>query len=68
MELQEATRHRLGDPWPRNPPCHRRGHVRRTALANAPPVIRALFAVSRALDERETRPPRRESPPNAGKP
>ena len=34
---------------------------------NAPPVIRALFAVSQALDERETR-PRRQAPPNAGKP
>jgi hypothetical protein len=34
---------------------------------NAPPVIRALFAVSQALDAKEAR-PRRESPPNAGKP
>lgn len=34
---------------------------------NAPPVIRALFAVSQALEGREAR-PRRESPPNAGKP
>jgi hypothetical protein len=34
---------------------------------NAPPVIRALFAVSQALDETPGR-PRRESPPNAGKP
>lgn len=34
---------------------------------NAPTVIRALFAVSQALDESET-PPRRQAPPNAGKP
>jgi len=32
---------------------------------NAPPVIRALFAVSQALGQRK---PRREPPPNAGKP
>jgi hypothetical protein len=36
---------------------------------NAPPVIRALFAVSRALDaDVATARPRRETPPNAGKP
>lgn len=38
---------------------------------NAPPVIRALFAVSRALDTAAApRParPRREAPPNTGKP
>jgi hypothetical protein len=34
---------------------------------NAPAVIRALFAVAQALDEKDAR-PRRESPPNAGKP
>jgi hypothetical protein len=34
---------------------------------NAPPVIRALFAVTHALDGKEAR-PRREPPPNAGKP
>ena len=34
---------------------------------NAPPVIRALFAVSQALADRRAR-PRRELPPNAGKP
>lgn len=34
---------------------------------NAPPVIRALFVVSRALEESPGR-ARRESPPNAGKP
>src|SRR5215212_2988422 len=34
---------------------------------NAPPVIRALFAVSQALDVGPAR-PRRELPPNAGKP
>jgi hypothetical protein len=34
---------------------------------NAPPVIRALFVVSHALDDTAAR-PRRESPPNAGKP
>jgi len=34
---------------------------------NAPPVIRALFAVSQALDATPAR-PRRELPPNAGKP
>ena len=34
---------------------------------NAPPVIRALFAVSQALEEKEAR-PRRDAPPNAGKP
>ena len=34
---------------------------------NAPPVIRALIAVSQALDNLQPR-PRRESPPNAGKP
>jgi hypothetical protein len=33
---------------------------------NAPPVIRALFAVSQALHERPVRPPR-EQPANAGK-
>jgi hypothetical protein len=33
---------------------------------NAPPVIRALFAVSQALAERPAR-PRRALPPNAGK-
>jgi hypothetical protein len=32
---------------------------------NAPPVIRALFAVSQALAARK---PRRDPPPNAGKP
>jgi len=35
---------------------------------NAPLVIRALFAVTRALDERELAKPRRPQPPNAGKP
>jgi hypothetical protein len=37
---------------------------------NAPPVIRALFAVSQALDGNVVAPqkPRRELPPNAGKP
>ena len=37
---------------------------------NAPPVIRALFAVSQALDGQAAPPakPRRELPPNAGKP
>lgn len=38
---------------------------------NAPPVIRALFAVSQALDGNvaaATAKPRRELPPNAGKP
>lgn len=37
---------------------------------NAPPVIRALFAVSQALDSNEAPVPksRRETPPNAGKP
>ncbi len=34
---------------------------------NAPPVIRALFAVSQALDGKPQR-ERREPPPNAGKP
>ena len=34
---------------------------------NAPPVIRALFVVARALEEAPAR-PRREPPPNAGKP
>lgn len=34
---------------------------------NAPPVIRALSAISHALDDRLAH-PRRESPPNAGKP
>ena len=34
---------------------------------NAPPVIRALFAVAQALEGKEAR-PRRELPPNAGKP
>ncbi|MEO8656467.1 MAG: hypothetical protein ABI409_20255 [Ramlibacter sp.] len=34
---------------------------------NAPSVIRALVAVSQALDHLHER-PRRESPPNAGKP
>jgi hypothetical protein len=37
---------------------------------NAPPVIRALFAVSNALDGTSSSPavkPRRELPPNAGK-
>jgi hypothetical protein len=34
---------------------------------NAPPIIRALFAVSRALDGSAAK-PRREPPPNAGKP
>jgi hypothetical protein len=34
---------------------------------NAPPVIRALFAVSQALSEKAAK-PRRELPPNAGKP
>ena len=34
---------------------------------NAPPVIRALFAVAQALDDSQAR-PRRASPPNAGKP
>lgn len=35
---------------------------------NAPPVIRALFAVSQALDDAAPAKPRRELPPNAGKP
>ncbi len=40
---------------------------------NAPPVIRALFAVSQALDTAGAAParparPRREAPPNTGKP
>ena len=36
---------------------------------NAPPVIRALFAVSQALDGNMAAPrSRREPPPNAGKP
>ena len=38
---------------------------------NAPPVIRALFAVSQALDDTQPRAAearRRELPPNAGKP
>jgi hypothetical protein len=37
---------------------------------NAPPVIRALFAVSQAIDSHVavSARPRRESPPNAGKP
>lgn len=36
---------------------------------NAPPVIRALFAVSQALDEQTQKAvARRELPPNAGKP
>ncbi|HYD74755.1 hypothetical protein [Ramlibacter sp.] len=40
---------------------------------NAPPVIRALFAVSQALDTAVAAPapaarPRREAPPNTGKP
>jgi hypothetical protein len=36
---------------------------------NAPPVIRALFAVSQALDASPATPkPRRELPANAGKP
>jgi hypothetical protein len=34
---------------------------------NAPPVIRALFAVSCALDQRPAAKPRRASPPNSGK-
>ncbi|HUR89000.1 MAG TPA: hypothetical protein VMZ74_07935 [Ramlibacter sp.] len=34
---------------------------------NAPPVIRALFAVSQALDGNVATKPRRETPPNAGK-
>jgi hypothetical protein len=34
---------------------------------NAPPVIRALFAVVQALDDSQAR-PRRPSSPNAGKP
>lgn len=34
---------------------------------NAPPVIRALFAVAQALDDSQARSPR-ASPPNAGKP
>ena len=34
---------------------------------NVPPVIRALFVVLHALDDAPAR-PRRESPPNAGKP
>ncbi|MEJ6024012.1 hypothetical protein [Ramlibacter sp. PS4R-6] len=34
---------------------------------NAPPVIRALFAVSQALDGQPAK-ARREPPPNAGKP
>ena len=34
---------------------------------NAPPVIRALFAVSQALDGPAPAKPRREPPPNAGK-
>jgi hypothetical protein len=33
---------------------------------NAPPVIRALFAVSQALADKRAR-PKRELPPNAGK-
>ncbi|MET0311169.1 MAG: hypothetical protein ABW051_03905 [Burkholderiaceae bacterium] len=35
---------------------------------NAPPVIRALFAVACALDERPPAKPRRELPPNSGQP
>src|SRR5436190_14073051 len=36
---------------------------------NAPPVIRALFAVSQALDsDAQPQRARREPPPNAGKP
>lgn len=35
---------------------------------NAPPVIRALFAVSRALQDCDPPRPRRGGPPNAGKP
>lgn len=35
---------------------------------NAPPVIRALFAVSQALDGAAPAKPRRQLPPNAGKP
>jgi hypothetical protein len=35
---------------------------------NEPPVIRALFAVSRALEDCETPRLRREPPANAGKP
>jgi hypothetical protein len=35
---------------------------------NAPPVIRALFAVSQALDGSVAAKGRREPPPNAGKP
>jgi hypothetical protein len=35
---------------------------------NAPPVIRALFAVSQALGEGKPRKPARALPPNAGKP
>ena len=34
---------------------------------NAPPVIRALFAVSQALAQRPPARPQRELPPNAGK-
>jgi hypothetical protein len=35
---------------------------------NEPPVIRALFAVARALDDCDAQKPRREAPANAGKP
>ena len=35
---------------------------------NAPPVIRALFAVSQALADKPAARPKRELPPNAGKP
>ena len=34
---------------------------------NEPPVIRALFAVSQALEHCDLSKPRREPPPNAGK-
>ena len=34
---------------------------------NEPPVIRALFAVSRALEDCDAPKARREAPPNAGK-
>lgn len=35
---------------------------------NAPPVIRALFAVACALEDRPAAKPRRDLPPNSGKP
>ncbi len=35
---------------------------------NAPPVIRALFAVTQALGEAKPRRPRKDLPPNVGKP